>query len=250
MERCAPVRAAGATVPRGREPVGRHSVFRRCCGKLQYASPKRPDLLYALQELGRHLAAPREADFKCLKHTLRYVKGAFDLGMVHRISGSIEELIGSCDSDWAGCHETRKSTCCGVIKWASIFITSYSRTESVRAPSSPEAECLAGVVFAAEMIYVSGPIHFWGFPTRRIIECDASSAIAIMSRRGVGKLRHLEASGCGCRRRSAWATWRCAGFQTLSDIGTKDVLRSRPWKSTVEPLGCSRCRRMGGRASR
>ena len=134
MDGCTHVRTAGnkpdLQFPEAENPLDdeRHSVFRRCCGKLQYASPKRPDLLYALKELGRHLAASREADFRCLKHTLRYVKGTLDLGMVHRISGSIEDLIGSCDSDWAGCHEARKSTCCGVIKWMNIFITSYSRT--------------------------------------------------------------------------------------------------------------------------
>eukprot|EP00971_Amphidinium_carterae_P330843 6464091-Amphidinium_carterae.1 len=34
------------------------------------------------------------------------------------------------DSDWAGCHSTRKSTNCGMIWWSGVLISSYARTQS------------------------------------------------------------------------------------------------------------------------
>ena len=132
----------------------RHQIYRRVCGKLQYAVPRRPDLLYPLKELGRHLSAPREADLRCLKHTLRYLRGTLDLVMVHKINGDPKLPKGATDSDWAGCAETRKSTCCGVVHWMGVVILSYARTESVLAQSSPEAEYLGAVVLCSEMLYI------------------------------------------------------------------------------------------------
>eukprot|EP00971_Amphidinium_carterae_P023989 473474-Amphidinium_carterae.1 len=35
-----------------------HKTYRSVCGRLQFASPRRPDILFTLKELGRGLARP------------------------------------------------------------------------------------------------------------------------------------------------------------------------------------------------
>ncbi|CAK0788319.1 unnamed protein product, partial [Prorocentrum cordatum] len=168
-----------------------HALCQGCRGTIQFATPRRLDATHPLKEPGRRLSEPRSADMKCLKH-LRYLSGTIDLAMVHCSSRDWKRLRGSTDSDWTGCPETQKSTACGIVRWRSAAASAYARTESVLAQSSPEAEYQAAVELAAEMLYVRELVRFMGFETSREIERDASSAIAIASRRGLGKLGHLE----------------------------------------------------------
>eukprot|EP00959_Pyramimonas_sp_CCMP1952_P447457 9369163-Pyramimonas_sp.AAC.1 len=95
--------------------------------------------MHPLRVLGRRLSKQRKGDVKCLKHLLRYLNGARDMAMANRASNDWKRLRGSTDSHWAGCHETRKSTCCGIARWCRVVISAHSRTESVSAQSSPEA---------------------------------------------------------------------------------------------------------------
>ena len=131
-------------------------------------------------------------EFEGLKHTLRYLVGTKDLAMVHKTDGETRFLNGSSDTDWAGCAKTRKTTCCGVVRWCGVILLSFARTESVLAQSSPEAEYLGVVMLASEMLFLHELLKSLGFDTHMRIHADASSAIAIASRRGLGKVLHLE----------------------------------------------------------
>ncbi|CAK0802014.1 unnamed protein product, partial [Prorocentrum cordatum] len=139
------------TEPGAEEPLKseEHSLYRRCCGKIQYAIPRRLGVMYPLKELGRRLSEPRKADMKCLKHLLRYLNGARDMAMAHRLSNDWRRLRGCTGSDLAGCHETRKSTCCGIVRWCGVATSACARAESVLAQSSPEVEYLGAVELAA-----------------------------------------------------------------------------------------------------
>eukprot|EP00971_Amphidinium_carterae_P017960 354055-Amphidinium_carterae.1 len=96
-----------------------HRVFRSVCGRLQFASPRRPDILFTLQELGRGLARPLKSHYQLMKHLIRYLRGSTKTVLVH-VSESSERgtIKAQADSDWAGCHTTRKSTSCGMIWWS------------------------------------------------------------------------------------------------------------------------------------
>ncbi|CAK0857324.1 unnamed protein product [Prorocentrum cordatum] len=227
---CRPVGTAGVrpdlAPPGAEQPLNseEHSLYRRCCGKIQCAIPRRLDVMYPLKELGRRLSEPRAADMKSLKHFLRYLSGAVDLAMVHRSTKDYKRIRGSTDSDWAGCHETRKSTACGIVRWCGVVVSAYARTESVLAQSSPEAEYLAAVELAAEMLYVRELVKFMGFNTSLDFECDASSAIAIASRRGLGRLRHLEVKWLWLQQLVGTGQIKIVkvkGTENLPDVGTK-----------------------------
>ncbi len=54
------------------------------------------------------------------------------------------------DSDWAGCHSTRKSTSGGILCVAGAGVKSWSSTQATIAQSSGEAEHYAAARAAAE----------------------------------------------------------------------------------------------------
>ena len=98
------------------------------------------------------------------------------------------------DSDFAGCQKSRKSTSGGIIRHGKHIIKSRGANQAVVALSSGEAEYYALVKGASGAIgttnlcmnmgvYFDGPIK---------AKTDASAAIGIASRLGVGKVRHIE----------------------------------------------------------
>eukprot|EP00971_Amphidinium_carterae_P135450 2683849-Amphidinium_carterae.1 len=96
-----------------------HKVYRSLCGRLQFASPRRPVILFTLKELGRGLARPLKSHYQLMKHLMRYLRGSTETVLVH-VSESSERgtMKAQADSDWAGYHTTRKSTSCGMIWWS------------------------------------------------------------------------------------------------------------------------------------
>eukprot|EP00971_Amphidinium_carterae_P262081 5198451-Amphidinium_carterae.1 len=66
------VRSAEVKADGNEEYVGDdlHRVFRSVCGRLQFASPRRPDILFTLKELGRGLARPLQSHYSLMKHLM------------------------------------------------------------------------------------------------------------------------------------------------------------------------------------
>jgi hypothetical protein len=253
MSTCNPVSTAGARQemkhPEDEHYIGeeRHRQYRAACGKLQYASPRRPDVLYTLKELGRQLQNPRECDWKLLKHLCRYLKGTFDLALVMRSNGDTSKVTGQADSDWAGCRATRKSTSCGFVSWGGIPITMFSRTQSVIALSSPESEYYGACAVAAECLYVRTILEFWGYTPGIELQIDASSAIAIGSRHGLGKVRHMELKYLWLQQLVATKHVRLLkvrGTEHPPDMGTKHLSRESLAKC-IDMVGLKRFNEIG-----
>ena len=92
-----------------------HKQYRRAVGKIHWLAPLRPDNCYAAKELARGLAAPTKEHQAKLKQLLRYLKGTVDYVMMIKSMTFPRpqqpfEIECYVDSDWAGCHTTRKST--------------------------------------------------------------------------------------------------------------------------------------------
>eukprot|EP00971_Amphidinium_carterae_P158631 3144527-Amphidinium_carterae.1 len=74
MEKCSAVGTAGVMqeTASGEEDdyIGEedHEIYRSVCGRLQFASPRRPDLLFTLKELGSGLAKPMKSSETVLVH--------------------------------------------------------------------------------------------------------------------------------------------------------------------------------------
>ena len=84
--------------------------YRQAIGSLMYLMIcTKPDLAYCIGKLSQYCESPTVAHWNAVKRVLRYVKGTQTLGiMFGRTDSSVP--IGYCDSDWAGCKQSRKST--------------------------------------------------------------------------------------------------------------------------------------------
>ena len=96
------------------------------------------------------------------------------------------------DTDYAGCKKTRKSTSGGVVMWGDHIIKSWSTTQSVIALSSGEAEYYGMVKGAPVGLGIQSVLRDFEINVKLTLKSDASAAIAIASRRGLGKVRHIE----------------------------------------------------------
>jgi hypothetical protein len=69
---------------RWEEPLSKelHHVYRQVVGKMRFASPRRMDIMYAVQLLSRSLAAPQWRHWVQLRHLARYLKGTIDYRQV------------------------------------------------------------------------------------------------------------------------------------------------------------------------
>ena len=72
------------------------------------------------------------------------------------------------------------------------YIKSWSKTQSVIAVSSAESELYALVKTVAELLGIKSALADWGFNTAGCIKSDASAALGIIQRQGLGKVRHID----------------------------------------------------------
>ncbi|XP_061359431.1 uncharacterized mitochondrial protein AtMg00810-like [Gastrolobium bilobum] len=83
--------------------------YRRLIGKLVYLTITRPDLSYAVHTLSQFMQNPQQQHFDAVIRVLRYVKQNSGQGLFMS-SGSSLSIRAFCDSDWASCPVTKRST--------------------------------------------------------------------------------------------------------------------------------------------
>ena len=96
------------------------------------------------------------------------------------------------DADWAGCKESRKSTSGGCICVGSHCLKTWSKTQSLIALSSGESEFYAALKASAEGLGIMSLMRDFGWETKGEVMGDASAALGIINRKGLGRTRHLD----------------------------------------------------------
>ena len=76
----------------------------------------------------------------------------------------------------------------------SHYIKSWSKSQSVIALSSAEAELYAIIKTASETLGIISILKDWDMMYKADIMADASAALGIIGRTGLGKLRHIDTS--------------------------------------------------------
>ena len=208
-------------------------VFRAVAARLNYLGPDRPDMQYAIKEAARCMSAPRECDWILLKRMGRYLIHRPRLVMEFEWQRRPGCLDGYTDSDWGGCTQSRKSTSGAVIMVGKHLIKGYSKQQKVLALSSAEAETYGMVACSAEVLGIQSCALDLGLDYAGVIYADASAALGIIMRRGIGKVRHIRTQSLWLQE--AHATKRL-GFEKIdgsrnpSDLMTKhltDTLQQR-----------------------
>ena len=105
-------------------------------------------------------------------------------------------------------------------------IKSWTITQSVISLSSGEAEYYAMVKGAAVSMGISSMLKEIGISVELELKCDASAAVGMVKRRGLGKVRHIDVSQLWLQEKVADNVLRITKVNTkenLSDGMTKPI---------------------------
>ena len=96
------------------------------------------------------------------------------------------------DADYAMDVTTRKSTSGGAPTYNGRVIKTLSRTQNNMALSSAEAELYAEAKAASETLGLASTLKDLGMSCPARVMGDASAALGIINRKGLGKVRHID----------------------------------------------------------
>ena len=144
------------------------------------------------------------------------------------------------DSDWASDRVSRRSVSCGILMFGRCLVYSASRTQKVISLSSAEAEVYACSSGASDAILLARLLT-WITNKRTLIYIytGSSGAKGILSRRGVGRLRHLSCRILWLQEMVGNGTLKLcstSGHQNPADISAKRLAAPR-MKSFMTLLG-------------
>ena len=207
LETCNPATTPGTTTRKETVEdeellnVEQHKQYRRMVGKLQWLSYTRPDMAYATKELARGLQQPTVKHQKKLKHLIRYLKGTKHYKFC--ISPTVQlrddnmplDIVANTDSDWAGCHSTRKSTTGFAIQVLGTTVHFGSRTQATVALSSAESEFYAIGTATTEALFLKNFLQEI-LGNRKInikVGTDSSSGKRMATRTGLSRrAKHID----------------------------------------------------------
>jgi Reverse transcriptase (RNA-dependent DNA polymerase) len=132
------------------------SLYRTNVGKLMYICRcTRPDLTISVSILSRYSHAPGKEHSVAIKRLLGYLNGTRNLRLIFsgRISGKLKLKI-YVDSDWAGCHQDRKSTTGFSIYLNGNLLSYRTIKQKIVALSSCEAEYIALATVLQELVWI------------------------------------------------------------------------------------------------
>lgn len=161
-------------------PVVDVELYRRPVGGLIYLCNTRPDICEATGVLSRFSNKPHENHWHAGKRVLRYIAGTLDYGITYTRGGD-SNLVGFCDSDWAGDIDGRRSVTGYCFSLGSGVISWISKKQPTVALSSTEAEYKAACFASCEALWLRRLLGDMGAVQQQttVLLCDNQSCIAI-----------------------------------------------------------------------
>lgn len=171
------------------------TYFKQLVGSLMYLNATRPDIVFSVSLISRHIAKPTELHLQAAKRILRYLKGTVNYGILYKKGGRNEELLAFTDSDYAGDVEDRKSTSGYMFLLSSGAVSWLSKKQPIVTLSTTEAEFVPAAVCACQAIWMRRVLKRLSHAQEgcTTIMCDNSSAIKL-SRNPVlhGRSKHID----------------------------------------------------------
>ena len=174
----------------------------------------------------RAMSVPTEVDESRLIRLLRYLRGFPKMALLMKKGSGIDKIRGFVDSDFAGCRRTRRSTSGGCLLWGSSMIRWWSKTQPTIALSTGETELGAMAKGMVEGIGLSSILADFGVKAEFEVHSDATAAIGIASRQGLGKIRHVAVADLWiqeCIKNGVVKVFKVAGNLNASDLLTKGL---------------------------
>ncbi|GJT36679.1 ribonuclease H-like domain-containing protein [Tanacetum coccineum] len=144
-----------------------------------YLSASRPDIVFAVCMCARYQAKPTEMHLTAIKRIFRYLKGTIHMGLWYPKDSGFE-LKAFADADYAGCHDTRRSTSGSAQFLGHRLVSWSSKKQKSTAISTTEAEYIALSGCCAQILWMRSQLRDYGFAFNKIpMYCDNQSAIAL-----------------------------------------------------------------------
>ncbi|XP_040933766.1 secreted RxLR effector protein 161-like [Gossypium hirsutum] len=130
--------------------------------------------------MSRYMQNPTKQHLEAVRRVLKYVNGTLDYGFLYK-KFEVCELVGYCHADYAGDHDTRRSTTGYVFKFGSGTISWCGKRQPTVSLSTTEAEYRATAMAAQEstwLVQLEENLHQkvdYAIP----LYCDNQSAIRL-----------------------------------------------------------------------
>lgn len=133
-------------------------LYQSMVGSLNYLmTVARPDIAFAVGAVSRYASNPSQRHMDAVRRIYAYLKRFPDIGPSYQSApdnAQACELVGYVDSDWAGCHDTRRSTTGWTFTLGGTPIAWASKRQKSVAMSTCEAEYIAAAEAAKEAIWL------------------------------------------------------------------------------------------------
>ncbi|XP_020680835.1 SUPPRESSOR OF GAMMA RESPONSE 1 isoform X2 [Dendrobium catenatum] len=174
-----PIACKITTSSTSQEPFSNPQLYRHIIGSLQYLTPTRPDIQFAVHQLCQHMQHPLNQHFDALKRLLRFINGTTNTGI--QFHSQDLTLRGYVDADWASNSLDRKSISGHCHFMGNSLISWQVKKQNTIARSSTEAEYRALAFATAEIIWLRQLLEDFHIPQTNptVIYCDNTSAIAL-----------------------------------------------------------------------
>ena len=168
--------------------------FRGAVARVNFLSQDSPELMYPSKELSTEMANPVNGAWKRLKRNARFVKARKSVIWDYPWQDECKEVHVYADSDWGGRRGSRKSTSGGLVMIGKHCVKTWSTSQGAVALSSAEAEFYAMIEAVIRAKGVSHVMIELGFDVQQELQLytDSSAAKSFVSRKGLGKMKHLE----------------------------------------------------------
>ena len=173
-------------------PADEVSFYRSATMRLNYAGQDRPDLAYVCRELAKGMSEPTERHVTMLKRCARYLALKPRVVQLFKWQEFPTTMQTWVDSNHAGCIRSRKSTSGVVTMFGDNCIRARCKGQGVIALSSGEAEYYGLTIGMSEAL---GDYSLCADLNVKVVpQCllDATTAISIGSRRGLGNVKHID----------------------------------------------------------
>ncbi len=213
--------------------------YRALTARLNYLAQDRPDLQFTAKAVAKYMSEPREHDWLAVKRVARYLVGSPRVTQNFKWQHAPATVVTYTNSDFAGDKTSRRSTSGGAMMLGEHLIKSWSNAQSVVALSSGEAEFYAVLRGAAQTKGLMSMLMDFGLQLDGMIRTDASAALGMAHRQGLGKTRHIEVQYLWTQeeiQRETLAMKQVGTDENMADLLTKS-LKPETMLRHMEALG-------------